>query len=196
MSIGDSIVSICNIGLIELGQDIVVNVLPTPDNSTPAILCAQRYDQVRRATLRAYPWRCAWTLAQIAASTTAPPFMYGQAYPFPPDCLRVVGIADDTEWSEEAWDVAGNQILTDIAAPIDLVYVRDLQDPVAMDPLLVECIGLGVGAAIAVKLTGSIDKRDDLLKIYSAKLSTARLADSQQNSVKELDIDELLRARR
>lgn len=196
MALGDSIVSICNIAMIALGEDLVTSVFP-PDNNKRAILASQRYDDTRRAVLRSHPWNCAMRQAQLAASPTAPLFGASNAYPLPADFLRVAWLCDsDGSVQDTPYDVMGNALLTDADAPVNLVYIRDLQDPSQFDPLLVHGLGYGLAGELAEPLTQSTAKRDEMLKILEGKLATARLVGSQENSTKEWDVDRLLRSRR
>lgn len=197
MAVGDNVVSICNIAMIAVGEDLVTSVFP-PDPNKRAILSAQRYDDVRRAVLRSFPWNCAKKYAQPAAAPAAPAFGYDNAYPLPADCLRVVMLVDGdgNPLENTPWEVVGNQLLTDADSPVNLVYIYDLQDPTQFDPLLVHAVGDALGAELAEPLTQSTAKRDELLKIVEGKLETARFTGSQENSTREWDTDVWLRARR
>lgn len=194
MAVGDSIISICNIGLGELGEDPIVSL---GDNNKRAINCAARYDDSRRAVLRAHPWNCAKKLAQLAASATAPLARYGNAFPVPADFLRlnVVLDAGGEQPTADPYDIVGNAILSDAGGPLPIEYGSDLQDPTQFDALLSQCIGIAVAAAIAVSLTKSTATRDKMLALLEAKLATARTIGNQENSVKEWDEDVWLRSR-
>jgi hypothetical protein len=99
MAAGDSIVGICNLGLVNgLGQDPISAL---SDNRKAAIHCNISYDPVRRAVLRAHPWDFATTRRQISASATPPPFGYANAYQLPADFIRIVAVGDDT--NQEHW---------------------------------------------------------------------------------------------
>lgn len=189
MAAGDSIVSICNIGLIELGEDPIAALT---DRRKAAILANARYDQVRRSILRSAPWNCAKKQAQLAASTTPPAFTYANAYPTPADFIRMFDLPEN---DQAVWEVIGNTICTDEGSPLDTLYIFDLVDPTRFDPLLAESIGYAMGAALAVPLKQSKQARNDLLSIVEGKLAAARLAASQENSPKEWDVDVWLRQR-
>lgn len=196
MSLGDSVVSICNIGMTALGEDLIANVFP-PDNTKRAILCAQHYDETRRAVLRSFPWGCAKKYAQPAASATAPLFGYDNAFPLPADFIRALPLVDaDGDPLELPYEIVGRAMLTDADSPINLPYIYDLQDPTQFDPLLVQALGHGVAAMIAKSLGQSEAKRDKMLQIVEGNLESARLASSQEGSTPEWDVDVLLRARR
>jgi hypothetical protein len=190
MAAGDSIVSICNIALIELGEDPIVDLA---QNVKPAILCRARYDDVRRGVLRASLWSCNTAYAQLAASPTPPPFGWSQSYPLPADFLRMIKIWDN---SDAKWEVVGRNLYTNEGAPLNVVYGTDLQDPSVMDPLLVQTIGYTLALDLCHPITNSNDIFDRVAKKMEGKLDIGRLTTSQENSPREWDEDVWLRSRR
>lgn len=189
MAAGDSATSICNIGLIELGEPPLVSL---QDNRKAALICNARYDQIRREILQAYIWNEAKKQAVLAASPVAPLFTYGNAYPLPGDFIRMVDLPDN---DQAVWEVMSGQLLTDEGAPLHVLYGWDLQDPTKFSPLLSTVIGLAIGVDLCKPLTGSLAERDRLLNMIQGKLETARLANAQQNSSREWDVDVWLRHR-
>lgn len=190
MAAGDSIVGICNIGLIALGEDPIISL---SDNRKAAILCSARYDQVRRATLASHPWGCTKKQIQLASSTTAPLFTYANAYPLPADFLRMI---DMPENDEAVWEVVGNVLMTDEGAPLDIIYGCDLQDPTRFEPLLVEALGFALAAVLARPLKQSSDLKQEMEGELDRRMSIARLVSSQADSPREWDEDIWLRRRR
>lgn len=191
MAAGDSIISICNLGLVTgLGQD-PINALS--DNRKAAILCNLRYDQVRREVLRSHPWGCARKREQLAASAT--PLAFGNFTPFtlPDDWIRNVKTAD--EMKRDKWTVEGRQLLCNETAPLNLLYIYDLQDPSIFDALLVAALGYAMAAELAIPLTQDRGLKSQMEAELEAKISAARLVTSQDNSAEEFDVDVLLRSR-
>lgn len=190
MAQGDSIVSISNICLVELGEDLIVDI---NQNVKRAIYCKQRYDDVRRGVMREHPWNCNKKQAQLAAATVPPLFGYGNAFQLPGDFLRFYKIADN---DEAQWEIVGTMLYTDETAPLNIVYHYDLQDPTQFDALLTQTIGLSLAVALAVPLTQSEARGDRAAKKLQDRLDTARLISSQENSPREWDEDIWLRSRR
>lgn len=195
MAAGDSAVSVCNIGLIGLGEEPITAFT---DQSKAARFCKARYDQLRRAMLRSCPWGCATRQAGLAASATAPMFTYAAFYPVPTDFIRLNDLPENRDAIWELMNIAtvGQAIATDEGAPLDILYNFDLTDPTQFDPLLSEAIGYAVGAALAIPLG-----RDKALKQImegerEGRLSSARLVSAQENSRREWDTDTWLRQRR
>lgn len=190
MAAGDSIVSICNIGLIEIGEDPIASLT---DNRKAAALCSARYDQVRREVLRAHTWNCARKRVQLAADLVAPAFEFGNAFTLPADFLRMVNLPDN---AEAKYQVEGLKLLTDETAPLNVVYIYDCQDPTIFDAMLATAIGYAMGEALAWPIAQSRDLEAKMGKKKDAKIPDARLVGSQENSAEEWDEDVWLRARR
>lgn len=191
MAAGDSIVSICNIALRALGEDRVTAVFP-PENNKRSIVCNEQYNNVRQAVLRSMRPNCAKKRGALSANTTPPAFGFSAAYPLPSDCL---GVVDVYEHGFEDFVIEGNQILTSMGAPLPVLYVFDLTDPTAMDPLLVRTIGLALAEEIAPALVNSDSKQAQVAKRGAAKKDDARLISSQENAPKEWDDDVWLASR-
>lgn len=189
MASGDSTVGICNIGLIEIGEDPIASL---DDNRKAAILCKSRYDQVRRDLLRAHTWNFARKRAQIANATTAPAFGFSTAFGLPNDFIRMVNLPD-SDMAE--YQVEGRQLLTNESAPLNVVYIYDCQDPTLFDPLFVTTLGFAMGEALAWPITQSRDVEAKMRSKKEAQIPTARLVGSQENSAEEWDEDVWLRSR-
>ncbi len=192
MAQGDSVVSICNSALVALGEDLITALT---DNTKRAILCNLRYDPVRRAALRSHPWNFAKAQANLAASTTDPLFDYDWAYPLPADFIRFWDESSDDN-DEPELEIYGNQVLTDDAPPLGIIYVQDVQDPTRFDALFVQLLALELAFDLCEPLTQSGDKLKDVSARLTEKRTMARLVTSQENSPREWDEDIWLRARR
>ena len=189
MAAGDSDVSICNLALSFLGEDPII---ARTDNTRRAILCNLHYDNVRRAVLRRHPWRCARTRAKLAALAVAPLFDYGYAYQKPADYIRAFDMpADDMP----RWEVEGDSILSDLEPPLQLVYVKDLQDVSRMDSLLVDAIALALAVNLAMPLTQSDDKEARVTQRLADHMAEAKTISGQEASPMEWDEDIWLRTR-
>lgn len=193
MAQGDSIVGICNAGLIALGVDPITSLT---DPSKAAILCAAKYDQTRRELLRSAPWACAKKLAQLAASVTAPAFKWGNAYPVPADFIRPWEIDNDGDQDNATWEIVDGMILTNEGAPLLFEYIYDLQDPTRFDALFSKTLALAVAEAVCDALTGSDGLMQRVQSRLGQSLAMGQLVDSQSDGPQELDDDVWLRSRR
>lgn len=194
MAAGDSATSICNIGLLEIGSDLITSL---DDNFKRAILCKARYQQERRAVLRAHPWNFAKRFAQLPAATSVPAFRYANAFPVPNDYIRLLNLPDNERavWEEGSIAGVGTVIMTNETAPLNAVYIYDCADETLFDPLFAKALGYSIGATVAVPLGQGKDKRADCLALFEATLALARTIGSQENSPIEWDTDVWLRTR-
>lgn len=171
-----SVVSICNRALDLLGADPITALT---DSSKAARLCNRNYESVRDAVLRAYPWNCAMSRAALAALTDTPAFDYAYQYQAPADFLRMWRINDDDEGLVK-WRLEGRKILTDQAAPLYIVYIKQVADPAELDALCADVIAARLAAEIAYSLTGSASVKQEAMQGYRDKLGEARKVDAQE----------------
>ena len=120
-------------------------------------------------------------LADIRASLARLVADYGQINPSE---VEVRYEAPTREWTEG------------LTRPAINFYLFDLQDPTQMDPLLVEAIGYGLAAVLAIPLGRDKAMKQLMEQEREGRLAIARLVGSQENSPKEWDTDLWLRARR
>jgi hypothetical protein len=189
MAAGDSIVSICNMALIAIGEDPITSL---SDARKAAILCNALYDPTRREMLEMQPWKFAKKQASLAASPTAPAFTYENAFPLPADFIRMY---DEPEEDDPEYEIQGTQMLSNDDSPFQMVYIFDCQDPTTFSPLFVQLLAVALGQKLAQPLTQNIEKENELASKVEAYLDRAALSNSQQESARELNDDVLLRSR-
>lgn len=192
MASGDSIIGICNLGLVNgLGQDPISAL---SDNRKAAIHLNLCYDQVRRAVLRAHTWGFATKRAQLSAMATAPAFGFGNAFTLPSDFLRLVP-APGEDSNQEKWKIEGRALLSDDGAPLNIVYIFDCQDPTLFDPLFVEALAYALAAEVAIPITQDKQLRAQMESASEARIAAAKTVSSQDSGAAEWDNDVLLRSR-
>jgi len=135
-------VEICNLALARCGQGPIVNIL---DDNRNARLCNLHFDAKRDALLRRYRWKFAIKRASVNASATAPVYGYSLAYLQPTDCLRVVSVNDldpefDPDLDPSIWDIEGENIVTDLAAPLMIKYIKRVEDPNEFDAAFADAL--------------------------------------------------------
>lgn len=168
-------VDICNIALTSLGDQRIVSL---SDNNERARVCSARYEDVRDAVLRSYPWNCAIKRVKLTKSATTPAWGFAFYYPLPADCLRVIDVEDYVV----PYEVEGRNIATD-ASTVKLLYLARVTDASQYDPLLVQAIGTRLAMEIAEPLTGRRDLRQDMTAKYQAILAEARSVDTAERSL-------------
>lgn len=169
-----SVVGICNAALTVLGARKIVSLA---DDSEQARLCNLRYADCRDAVLRLFPWNGAIHRKSLARDSETPDFGFDYQYQLPtnPWCLRVLTLNEDENGeSQNEFTVEGRLLLTD-AASADIRYIKRIDNPNEMDPLLRDAIAAKLASEIAYKLTkGSAElvnmaKQEFVLKMQLAQ---------------------------
>jgi hypothetical protein len=166
-------VEIANRAITFLGGDTISSL---DDDTKEGRACKRLYEQTRDQLLRDHPWNFAVKRASLAANTTAPEYEYTNAFDFPDGTLRIL----DVETAEE-WAVEGRQIVTDAAAPLQIVYIERVTDPNLFDAKFIEAYALRLAADIAYDITASQTVATNAETKYSSSLQEARLIDAQES---------------
>ena len=170
-----SVVSICNIALSNLGDEKIASL---SENNDRARSCDLRYEDVRDAVLRSYPWNCATTRVELARSTTDPVWGFTYSFALPSDCLRVLDVYDYTV----PFSIEGRFLLTENSSA-KLKYIARITDPNDYDILLQQAIGIRLASEIAEALTGRTELKQEMYQKYLLVLSEARGVDSQETGM-------------
>ena len=141
-------VSICNGGLIHLGQATLTSLT---DGNTVGTICNQRYPFIRDKLLRSHPWKFATVRTNLAADTAKPEYNWDYQYQEPTDCLRVLKLKDP----EIIWIKEGSKILTNESGPLYIKYLRRVTNPTEFDASFVELLSVEIAINLCVKLTNS-----------------------------------------
>jgi len=168
-----------NAALAKLGQRPVLS-FDDPDDR--ARWLKSRFDAVRDLCLRANRWHFAMARARLSAEAEAPAFGFGRQFPLPADCLQLVeiggaalatGAGEMIAGPRPAFALEGGRILTDAAAPLEIRYVRRIEDVAAWDPLFTEAVACRLAFDLAEKLTQSSGKKEAALRDYQLSLRDA-----------------------
>lgn len=141
---------------------------------------------VREALLRGYAWAFAIKRAQLAASTTAPPFGPARAYPLPADFLRLIHPDLETNYNSLDWKIEGREILTDDTAPLEIRYIYRVEDPNTMDPLFREAFSAKLAAELCEEITQSNTKKAAAKDALKTAIAEAR----RTNAIEKIRSDE------
>jgi hypothetical protein len=161
-----STTQIVNVALTLLGEG---HILSLDDNTKPAREAKIIYEPTVRALLGAYNWSFAKTRAQLPELSSAPLFQYRHQYQLPTDCLRLVMVGDAyvgidlTDYRgmpTEEYAVEDNKILTDYGAPLNIKYVRYIEDPNKFSSNFEETLSARLADRLCEVLTQSDQKRE------------------------------------
>jgi len=103
-------------------------------------------------------------------------FIGESSFDFADNTLRIIEVDTTEEWAVE-----GNQIVTDAAAPLDVVYIERVTDPTLFDAKFTEALALRLAADIAYDITASQTVATRAEQKYMVLIKEARLIDGQES---------------
>ena len=168
-----SIIDIANRGLTLLGADPITALA---DDTKEGRAVNRMYETTRNKLLRDHPWNFAMVRVALAANVTAPIWDYTNAFDLPSACLRIIEV-DTTE----EWQVEGRQIVSDAAAPLNILYVAEITDTEQYDAQFLNLFAIRLAADLAFDLTNSRPIAADMENKYFLALRDARLVDAQES---------------
>lgn len=194
-----SAVEICNLALIHLKQDSIVQL--DPPSSMAEKFCALAYHQVRRSTLRKHTWNCALRrIVLTPSSDETPEFGYSHAYKLPPDFIRFAGRYSDEGHitSFEDYDIEDGYLLYDGEdnSGINIRYVYDLQTVAKFDALFLDVFVLDLAIALAPKFSGTENRQQALIKLRETVFNEAKAVDGQERPPRRKQKSKWLERRR
>lgn len=183
----NSAIDICNLALVELKQESVVQLNP-PSTMVEQIM-ALEYHQVRRAVLRKHPWNFAIKrVALTPSSDVTPEFGYSHGYILPNDFIRFVGLYNsEGELIEKTYyDLEDGNIYYDGEdnTSINLRYVYDIEQVRKFDPLFIDMFKLELAVAVAPKFSGTEARQAAVIKRLEIVSAEAKSIDGQERPPK------------
>ena len=179
-------VEIANRALSKLGEQRITSL---DDNTKPARAMKARFEFLRDAELMAYAWRFAVTRTMLPASTETPAWGYARIFQRPVDDLRplringayvdyrTLGVQYETTGifrTDQAYQIIGGQIQTNLAAPLEYEYVQKVENTGLWDALFAEAFACRLAVDAAEELTQSGQKAELVMMQYRQAISEAR----------------------
>ncbi|MBX7147131.1 MAG: hypothetical protein K1X44_07470 [Alphaproteobacteria bacterium] len=188
----DAIVTLCNRALDLIGADPIMSL---DDENKSARLCKRNYPISRDLVLRSYPWNCAMQRTFLPALSIAPLWGYKKSFPLPvgPEplyCIRLYKVISDQDYKLE-----NGCILSNDQAPLPILYIGRILNPLDFDPLLAEAIALRLAIYLASNLVESSPKIELIRGYFREIIAEARIIDAQENSAEDLTITSWLESR-
>jgi hypothetical protein len=179
------VVDIVNQALSALGEARITSL---DDPGQAAGLARSLYESVRDTEISRYSWNFARDRIQLPLLKEAPIFGWSYQYQLPPDCLRVLeagpwplALTDDYIMAENrAWIIEGRNLLTNNGPPLNLVYLRRVEDPAFYPPAFVEVLAAKLAVRMCERLAGSNSKRELAAREYDLALKQAKRVDAIQ----------------
>lgn len=194
-------VEIVNAAMTLLGESRIISI---DDDVKPAREAKAIWDITLDAVLASYNWSFAKTRAALPALTDAPAFQYALKYQIPTEALRLLFIGDyyvgldltDYRSSPTAeYTVEGRQILTDMAAPLNVKYVQRISDTTMMSPSFVMAFSSKLAELLAEPLTQSDQKRARAEAAFNRAIALAIRANAIELPPEPLPDDSWLMSR-
>ena len=184
-----SFVEITSNALRLLGDDPITSLT---EDSERARLVNALYEEVRDEVTRAAMWNCAKDRQVLASLADTPAFGWSYYHQLPSTCLRVIDVlSGDIRVDHE---VEGRKIMTDVSS-VNLIFLKKITDPNDMDSLFIGAYTAKLAAELAEPVTGSRSLAEQMWTLYDRKVRDARTIDSQEGTVSNLDVQQLVDAR-
>ena len=172
-----------------LGDDPITSLT---EDSERARLVNALYEEVRDEVTRAAMWNCAKDRQVLASLADTPAFGWSYYHQLPSTCLRVIDVlSGDIRVDHE---VEGRKIMTDVSS-VNLIFLKKITDPNDIDSLFMGAYTAQLAAELAEPLTGSRALAEQMWTLYDRKVREARTIDSQEGTVSNLDVQQLVDAR-
>lgn len=151
------------------------------------------FDAARDALLRRYTWGFAKKRDSIAADADQTAWGEHNRYTLPNDFIRL--IRDNESGQQVDWKIEGQFIVTDDAAPLDILYIARIDDPNAYDSLFAETLSLFIAMRTCEEITQSTSKMAAVKIDFNDAVEEAKKIGAIEKEAQEFPEDEWLTAR-
>lgn len=182
--------AVANEALSHLKQPPLVDL--TADETTPAKIVRTHFASVRDALLRRYPWNAATERAKLNAQAAAPAFGFAYQYPLPNDCLTVRQVIG---CRREDWKVEKRAILTDMPAPLPVIYTRRCVEVALWDALFRRAFTYELAVAVGPELSAEEDRINKCAEKAMELLEDAFPSDAAEGEPDEIEPGDWIGAR-
>lgn len=155
-------------------------LLTLDDNTKIARLISREFGFLRDELLRKHPWVFAKQRAKLPAMATKPAFGYLYQYELPTDCLRVLPLTctGEEDGKHVRHRVEGRKILTDLCAPLKIIYIQKRTTASEFDPLFARALGQALALKAAQNITGKTTYVQKAQDLYGQALSEAYITNA------------------
>lgn len=173
---------ICNLALGHLGNFGTVSDIDTPTNDKE-ITFALWYDISRQALLKMVMPNFALARRLVSELVISIPFGYANAFEYPSDCLKVLGLGNIDQRADFTYSIEGNVIYTDDdwEDGMQLRFIRDIIDVNAMSPEFKMLLSWYLAGNVAQDITQDANKVALIEKILPGKMSELSGLQAQEN---------------
>jgi hypothetical protein len=193
---------IANVALTLLGSDRIISL---DDDIKPAREIKAMFNISRDALLAGYDWSFAKTRSNLSALTSTPANGFDYEFQIPSDCLRLVMVGehyvgmDLTDYRGspvEEFTIEGRTILTNLAAPLPVIYIKRVTDTTQFQANFTKGFAAQLAMDVCEALTQSETKRARAERELSKEITLAIRANAIELPPRKLPDDEWLMSRR
>lgn len=189
-------VAIANRALTKLGA---ARIIALDDDSQASNTMDSMFDIVRDAELRANLWHFAKARAVLPRLSERPAFAYDSQFQMPSDWLRLIEVdSRRCQWKPyvESWySIEGGRLLINHPGPLQIRYIKRIDDPTLFDALFVEALACRLAAEACETLTQSNTKKQAMWAEYEQALQAARRTNAIERPALAMSDDTWLEAR-
>jgi hypothetical protein len=193
-------VDIINVALTKLGEN---RILEIDEGTKQAEETSAVYDSILESELMENRWGFATKRASLAALAEAPEWGYARKFALPADCLSVQYVNGQSLVSLDymrssdstIWKLEGGAILTDLAAPLQIIYTAKIDNPDEWDAGFRKVMSIKIAEIVCVSITNDKSLRDRLTQEYEMSIRTARQQSAIQSPPQDLRDSSWLAAR-
>lgn len=187
---------IVNLALGHLKIDAITSIDPPDADSKAALAGAKWYDQARRDTLEAHPWKFASKPIHLVADPVSPLFEYDKKYELPPDFIRICYVGNDYRFPVRDFDIQGNFIVCNETSPLPMVYVYDFSDATKFSPKFITSMSYRLASFMAYEMTGNAQLVEAMDGQFTKSLTQAASVSGQNRPTRRVQRSRLAEARR
>ena len=151
-----------------------------------ARLAGAVFGTVRDFELATYPWAFAIKRTELPALAESPAFGYKFQYALPADFLRLEGIYNCGGADKNAYELEGNNLLTDIGAPLQIRYISRELNQIKWPPYFVEAVATKLAYEMCERLKQDPQRKSVLWQEYQAIIGAAKRCNAIQLAVKDI----------
>lgn len=163
-----------------IGND--ARIVALSDDRPTARALVDVWDLQRRAAIRDGSWNFAARRAALQAEANVPAaelHPYAYRYPMPAASLRLIEVLN--RGYRDAYQIEGDKILCDAAAPLYIRYAIDVPEPGKWDDDFANAFAHRLAWACGQKIAGSAFDRDGIWSAYQGLLGRAKTVDAIEN---------------
>lgn len=180
-------VEITNKALAKLG---IRPISSLEDKEESARAAKSLFGSVRDYELSIYHWLFAKKRVALAKDAQSPAFGYKNQFSLPADFLRLESVEKPLHM-KDAYLIEGNKILTNLEAPLKIIYISRDVDLVKWPPFFVEAFACKLAYELCERLKQDPSRKQTLAMEYQTIIRDAKRANAIQLPAQSLAMTEL-----